>query len=68
MPFRVPEPSGLIVRNDDDSDALCMQFFKQGHNFSGGLAVESPCRFVGHQDLRIVDHRSRYRYALLLTA
>ena len=55
------------MRDHDDGDATLVQFLENPHDFNAGPAVEISGRFVGEQNLWIIDQRARNRDALLLT-
>ena len=44
-----------FVGYDDDGHSHSMQVFQYLHYFYGSFAVQSACRFVGKDDLRLGD-------------
>src|SRR5258708_35893802 len=57
-----------LMRDHDDGDALVVEFLEHAHHLDGGLAVEVAGRFVGEEDLRLVDEGAGDGHALLLAA
>ncbi len=58
----------LFVSDQHDGDAFAVQFVEQSHDFFAGLAVQIAGRFIGKDQARVVDQRTRNRHALLLAA
>ena len=57
-----------VVGDEDDRAALLAQLAEQLEDVRAGFRVEVAGRFVGKDDLRIVDQRARDRHALHLAA
>jgi hypothetical protein len=47
----------VVVGDDHDRRPGLVQLVQQHHDIGAGLAVESPCRFVGQQDGGVPDER-----------
>ncbi len=56
------------MRHDDDGAPFTVELLKDAENFFTAMAVERAGRFVGKNDLRIVDERAGDGNALLLSA
>ncbi len=57
-----------VMRHDDDGAPFTVELLKDAENFFTAMAVERAGRFVGKNDLRIVDERAGDGNALLLSA
>ena len=57
-----------LVGDEDDRLMVFMEGFENRHDFLRRLRVEVPCRFVGHDDARLVDQCPGNSYALALAA
>ena len=54
-----------IVRNDDDQ-MVFRELLQGGENIEACLAIEGASRFIGHDDLRLLDQGPGDRHPLLL--
>ena len=59
---------GLLVRDDDDRDALLVEFVKERHDFFAARGVEVAGGFVGEEDVGILHEGASDGDALLLSA
>lgn len=55
-----------VVRADDHSGTLPVDFLENGHDFSRKLRVEVPCWFVCQEYFGIIHHCPGYGHSLLL--
>jgi hypothetical protein len=58
----------VFVRHDDDRLSFGVQLTEERQDLDRGLAVEISRGFVGEQNRRVIQNRSRDRNALPLTA
>ena len=58
----------LAVMRDNDDELFCREAFECIEHLSAGIGIQSAGRLVGHDNLRILDERTRDCDTLLLAA
>jgi len=67
------DPGGVFLRQlrvvgHHDHKPVLRHFPQQLHNLDAGVAVQSAGRFIGQENIRVVDQRPRDGHALHLSA
>jgi hypothetical protein len=57
-----------VMSDHDDCGSLPMQFFKKGHDFVAGVAIEGAGRLIGQDQQCLIHERPSDGDALLLAS
>src|SRR5262245_48197929 len=65
--FRVKCDVRFVSDQHNGDAAFPVELLKHSHDFVGGLAVESTCRFISEDNCRIAGYGTRQGHPLLLS-